>query len=75
MVQTNFSIQSNLHCNMNRPAVDRQFAIRDELFEQAGLEKNIIKKKYLFDQAATRDTKAREMWEKILTEANAMPIN
>ena len=73
MIQiTNYSPQANAYRNLNRYLADRHFKIRDEFNEQAQQEKNPEKKIYLFGQAALRDTKAREVWEKICAHAETL---
>lgn len=51
--------QQILLWNNGRAEADRQFGIKDELLMEANAEKDKKKQKYLFDQAAMRDTKAR----------------
>ena len=73
MIQiTNYSPQANAFRNLNRASAERHFKIRDEFIEQANNEKNAQKKEYLFGQAALRDTKAREVWEKICAHAETL---
>lgn len=73
MIQiTNYSPQANAYRNLNRVNAERHFKIRDEFTEQANAEKNEVKKQYLFGQAALRDTKGREIWEKICAHAETL---
>ena len=69
---TNFTPQACSYRNLNRNLADRHFKIRDEFNEQAQQEKNPEKKMYLFGQAALRDTKAREAWEKVCAYAETL---
>ena len=69
---TNFTEQACAYRNLNRFGVDRHFKIRDEFKQQAQEEKNPEKKVYLFGQAALRDTKGRELWERICTHAETL---
>jgi len=69
---TNYSPQANAYRNLNRVNAERHFKIRDEFTEQANAEKNETKKQYLFGQAALRDTKGRETWERICTHAETL---
>ena len=73
MIQiTNFTPQACAYRNLNRVNAERHFKIRDEFTEQANAEKNETKKQYLFGQAALRDTKGREIWEKICIHAETL---
>ena len=73
MVQiTNFTPQACAFRFFNRANADRHFKIRDEFNAQAQEEKNPEKKIYLFGQAALRDTKARESWEKTCAHAETL---
>lgn len=69
---TNFTPQACAYRNLNRVNAERHFKIRDEFTEQANAEKNEQKKQYLFGQAALRDTKGREIWEKICAHAETL---
>lgn len=69
---TNFTPQACAFRFFNRNLADRHFKIRDEFTEQANAEKNETKKQYLFGQAALRDTKARESWEKTCAHAETL---
>lgn len=69
---TNFTPQACAFRNLNRVNAERHFKIRDEFTEQANAEKNEVKKQYLFGQAALRDTKGREVWEKICIHAETL---
>jgi len=72
---TNFSTKANYHRSYGRLAVDRLFSIKQELLAEAETEKNQQKKLYLFSQAALRDTKARELWDKVCKEAEELVDN
>lgn len=69
---TNFSPQSCAYRFFNRPNAERHFKVRDELLATMANEKNIDKKAYYFGQAALRDTKAREIWDKVCREAEGL---
>ena len=72
MTITNFTPQACAYRFFNRVNADRHFKIRDEFNAQAQDEKNADKKVYLFGQAALRDTKARESWEKTCVHAETL---
>lgn len=73
MIQiTNFTPQACAYRSFNRVNAERHFKIRDEFNEQAQQEKNPEKKIYFFGQAALRDTKARESWEKTCAHAETL---
>ena len=69
---TNYTPQACTYRFFNRINADRHFKIRDEFNTQAQEEKNPTKKVYLFGQAALRDTKARESWERACEHAETL---
>lgn len=68
----NLTQQGWAYYNMNRPAIDRLFSIKLELEVEAFNETDLKKKKYLLDQAALRDNKARELLDRVLAHAKTL---
>ena len=64
--------QGWVYYNMNRPAIDRLFSIKFELQIQAENERNKEKKAYLLGQAALRDSKARELFDRVIAHAKTL---
>lgn len=69
---TKLSPQQIFLWNNKRAEADRQFGIKDELLMEANAEKDKKKQKYLFDQAAMRDTKARTLLDALKKEIESI---
>lgn len=70
----NNSLHACKYRNFARTEVDRVFKIKDELLEEAANCPIKQRKLYLFEQAALRDTKAREKWDNIVAKAETINI-